>query len=150
VAACALALLVATGTRTLARSSGKTRPTHSVAENFATPTAFGETFVAPGNATHQGKIVRYGINYFLGFNADDLFQGVGSSRTVAANGDETWVTLEWTSDVFAPMEDWVVNVTWVIVGGTGKFKNATGEGTGVGRLNSRGNFVFIDDGVINY
>jgi hypothetical protein len=106
--ACALALLAVTGTSALAQASGKTRPTHSVAENFATPTAFGETFVALGNATHQGKIVRYGINYYLGFGADGLFHGAGSNRTLAANGDETWVTFEWTLDVAAPMEDWVL------------------------------------------
>ena len=150
-AACVLALLVATGTSAMAQSSGKTRPAHSNFEQFATPTAFGNTYVGKGISTHLGKVaVIDGINYFLGFNADGLFHGVGRSRTVGANGDETWVTYEWTLDVFAPMEDWVVNVTWVIVGGTGRFENATGEGTGVGRLNADGNFVFIDDGVIKY
>ena len=149
-AACVLALLVATGTSALAQASGQTRPYHAVAEHFVTPTAFGETFIGVGNATHQGKIVRYGINYYLGFNADGLFHGVGSSITVAANGDEDWATWTWTLDVSVPMEDWVVNVTWVTVGGTGRFKNATGEGTSVGRFNAAGNLVFTDDGVINY
>ncbi|MCI0535557.1 MAG: hypothetical protein L0Z50_10025 [Verrucomicrobiales bacterium] len=150
VAACALALLVATGASALAQSSGKTRPHHGIQENFVTPTAFGETYVAPGKATHLGKFVSYGINFFLGFNADGLFHGAGSDITVAANGDETWSTWEWTLDVSAPMEEWVVNVTWVVVGGTGRFENATGEGTSVGRFNAAGNFVFINDGVINY
>jgi hypothetical protein len=69
---------------------------------------------------------------------------------VAANGDTTVTTYEWTLDVSAPMEDWVVNSPWKIVGGTGRFKNATGEGTGVTRFNAAGNAVGNWDGVIKY
>ena len=150
-AACVLALLVAMGTSALAQSSGKTRPTHSNFEQFATPTAFGNTCVGEGISRQLGKVaVIDGINFYLGFNADGLFHGFGTHTEVAANGDELYIAYEWTLDLSVPPAEYVIHGTWEIVGGTGRFKNAIGEGTGIGRPNIDGNFVFIADGVINY
>ena len=149
-AACVLALLGATGTSALAQSSGKTRPAHSNFEQFATPTAFGNTYVGEGISRHLGKVaIIDGINIFLGFNADGLFHGFGTHTEVAANGDKLYIAHAWTLDVSVPPAEYVINTTWKIVGGTGRFKNATGNGTAVGRPNADGNNVFIADGVSN-
>ena len=49
----------------------------------------------------------------------------GESTLVAANGDEIWMT--YTADLIGPPPVMVFLTDYVIVGGTGRFKNASGN-----------------------
>lgn len=142
VAACALALLVATATSALAES-GKPVPIHGSQTNVTTLTAYGETYVGNGNSSYLGEYVSHGVNKFLGLRADGLFHGTGTQTDVAANGDTTITTFDWTVVVSVPQAEWVVRSTWKTLGGTGQFKNATGHGTSEGRFNAAGNLVNV-------
>lgn len=147
-AVCVLGLLITTGTSALAQSSGQTRPFHAEVENIRLPSENPGAweYVSYGNATHLGKITGGGDNmvtYWLDF---PILYGKAVDTMVAANGDKLYSVYTWWLNYF---ED-VVYATWEIDGGTGRFADATGEGTAVGHNNEAGNRVFILDGVINY
>lgn len=83
------------------------------------------------------------VTYWLDF---PILYGKTVETMVAANGAELNLVSTWWMD----FRDGVVYATWEIDGGTGRFADATGEGTAVGHENEAGNKVFIIDGVINY
>jgi hypothetical protein len=77
-----------------------------------------------GYATHLGH---YSVTYEFVVNVVTL-TGTGTMHFVAANGDSLFVELA-ESAVFPTEEPGVIagDVTWTIVGGTGRFVGATGE-----------------------
>ena len=150
---CAVCFLVATGTSVFAQTSGQTLPFHAEELSITTDgNIWAWNAVSSGKATHLGKTSGSSFNRIVGGykNPDGswfLF-GISFATSVAANGDELYMTTKWTLDTGDP-ED-VVYGNWFITGGTGRFENATGEGTTVGRSAGEDSRFFITDGEINY
>jgi hypothetical protein len=85
------------------------------------------TEIGVGNATHLGKF-KWEDEETATFNPDFTFSVVGSFTMTAANGDKLTGTFETTGFVNAEGQ-LVINGEYVFDGGTGRFANATGEGT---------------------
>lgn len=87
-------------------------------------------FNGEGTGTHLGRVTGNGSHCtYPPDQAGNMTYGDGESRSVAANGDELWI--EYGSGVSAATDDPLVatfedDVT--IVGGTGRFEHAAGEG----------------------
>jgi len=150
-AACVLGLLITTGTSALAQSSGQTRPFHAEAENTRTSVGSPWTYLTHGKSSHLGRITGGGVKRITGFSGNWLIMyGEAVDTMVAANGDELYATYTWSMNWLAPVPDRVIYATYGIDGGTGRFENATGNGTAVALYNDAGNLDFVIDGVINY
>jgi hypothetical protein len=154
---CAISFLVATGTSAFAQSSGQLLPFHAVLvgiERTDIPNEIDPDYpawedVIVGKATHLGKTSGSSVNNSFDFGFDAIgfhLVGVAVMTTVAANGDELEITTDWRYYMHSD----VVYGDWEITGGTGRFENATGEGTSEGRDNEDGDRVHVYDGKINY
>lgn len=125
-----LALTVATGA--LSEAGGTDRPFKGslVGEAWTVPDStcpLGVRTMSEGSgvASHLGSISMVSDHCFALPNLDTG----GHQTIVAANGDELHMTYEGTSDPAIPVPGEIITVTTegVIVGGTGRFANATGE-----------------------
>ena len=111
------------------------------------PPTFSQTDTGICNIRHLGRTTLYGeqvINFAAGTQS-------GWRTLTAANGDELHVQHSGTSGMIAPG---VVRfqATMTIVGGTGRFANATGEmkAEGVATLATSSTEVSITSGTITY
>jgi hypothetical protein len=132
---CMLALVFLVATSVQSQPSGKARPFKatgiftSVYDEGSTSTG---TFKVLGNATHLGKIVFAGPWEVIGGDFENytyLIFHVAGTYT-AANGDTLEIDIpEWETDytVTPSVGTGLVN----IIGGTGRFANATGSYVGV-------------------
>lgn len=92
-----------------------------------------------GNATHMGLITaEIMFCSAAGPGPDGIPYGDGQGRLIAANGDEVYIIVPPAGQtgyvVFMapgthPIYDAYFETPFVIVGGTGRFENASGEGT---------------------
>ena len=81
-----------------------------------------------GNLTHLGRTVMTSSHCTP---AGDVIAG-GTGTFVAANGDEVWFTYAGTAPFPGPGTVVIdVTVTWQVVGGSGRFADAHGGGTGM-------------------
>jgi hypothetical protein len=80
---------------------------------------------ATGNMTHLG-LTKFYVSHCSTFDGTQLVNGVGT--LVAANGDEIWIT--YTAELISPFLPPPVVVVYlqqnVVVGGTGRFEDASG------------------------
>ena len=118
------------------------------------------TFVGTGNASHMGRISSYGVaDHFLPDTSCP--GGVGNVNTetfTAANGDQLTIV---SQDVACPVSPGVYHGTghWTVCcqqtcslpGGTGRFADATGEGSFSGSVDfNTGASSTTVDGAIQY
>jgi hypothetical protein len=97
-----------------------------------------------GNASHLGKLKGYQADgTFTGPNTDVLIETL-----TAANGDRLTIQCDQVLEEISPGV-FHGSDTWTVIGGTGRFSDATGSGTGetVADLNT-GTFSKNLDGVI--
>jgi hypothetical protein len=125
---CMLALVFLVAASPQLQSSGKERPFKAAGLISFTPTSdLGGTFGVVGNATHLGKFVGIGTYEVTGASPDGskVYFHVAATWT-AANGDTIEIDMpEWVGDysVTPPTSTGVAN----IIGGTGRFFNASGS-----------------------
>ena len=127
---CILALVFLGTTSAQPKASGTARPfkaTGIVAETITNPDGVSGAFVVVGTATHLGKFVS-NVDYQVTAATPDLsvlFVHVWGKFT-AANGDTIQIDIpEWVVDhtVTPPTSTGLAN----IIGGTGRFANASGS-----------------------
>jgi hypothetical protein len=99
-----------------------------------------------GTATHLGQWTVTGkVNYTP--DANGVLHSSGDATIVSSNGDKLQVQIEGILDPVAGMDQGVFH----IVGGTGRFENATGEANFVVQINPvTGGFDLTLVGKINY
>jgi hypothetical protein len=108
---------------------------------FTSPTTV--EFHGTGHATHLGRIVGSGVA-ILGpptGNCPDGAPGIPNVHTetlTAANGDELVIRMV---NVGCPTGPFTFRGTghWTVLGGTGRFRDATGQGTNEGRADFESN-----------
>ena len=104
-------------------------------------------FVASGCATHLGQWTNFG-NIKVSGEAP-LLDVSGRVTFLAANGDELYALIvDGTLDVSGL--PFLGSATLVIVGGAGRFADATGSGHMAVVENPDGSFTFTVDGTIDY
>ena len=100
--------------------------------------------VGTGNVSHLGK-VDFVVTHCTVLNPDLTGSfGNGTITFTAPNGDEL-VIAQWGTFVVSP--DFTVSdieLSWTVVGGTGRFDGATGSGTGTGLSDIPGNTTAVD------
>jgi hypothetical protein len=78
-----------------------------------------------GKASHLGKVKRYQADgSFTDSNTDTLIETL-----TAANGDTLVIRCDQVLEEISP-DVYHGTDTWTVIGGTGRFSNATGSGTG--------------------
>ena len=141
--ACALAASVVLGlapTATASPTTSHPQPifgTTSGADAYASPATCpaGATWRFIGSGTgrlsHLGTVTA--TNTHCTFAMDGVFSG-GQMTMTAANGDELFMTYSGSFVLDNPTDPTRsdVELTWQIVGGTGRFEDAEGTGTGTG------------------
>lgn len=102
---------------------------------FLSATTYGE-----GHSSHLGRITYVSPHVF------DFFTGTYTSEldVTAANGDVVYLETDGQFNPFDPSAD--AASTYTVVGGTGRFQNATGEGV-IARLDDGATILL--DGVIS-
>jgi hypothetical protein len=131
---CALALIAATftGSRvTVGAEPFKSRVTANWDDVFdALPPAFGRpgqaSFAGTSQTTHLGRAAQRGkLSLHPSSPTDIVIPGDGSVTIIAANGDQ--LTFNYTGNLYALTGEG--KGTFTFTGGTGRFANATGNGT---------------------
>jgi hypothetical protein len=86
-------------------------------------------FTVTGHVSHLGKVTGLGSHCSqVDFQTGNATYGDGILTIVAANGDELWGTYHsGTSGPLSVTELWWQD-TFVLIGGTGRFANASGGG----------------------
>src|SRR5256714_12912747 len=97
-----------------------------------------------GQATHLGRWVNEGTLFFDG-STGPPFPALAIVNFTAANGDELDITVVGTLD---PSGTAIAN--FYIVGGTGRFANASGGGDFSAHPNADGTLSYTAEGVIDY
>ena len=99
-----------------------------------------------GTATHLGQwTVTGNVNYTP--DANGVLHSSGTATITAANGDKVQIEIEGILDPVAGMDQGIFH----IVGGTGRFENASGDANFVVQLNPlTGGFDLTVVGKINY
>jgi hypothetical protein len=131
----AAAMLVAVGTLLAPdAASAQTYPlpfnaTFSGAAAFTSPTT--TSFSGAGYATHMGQILTIGHALITGSDNTNCAGGIANTNTetfTAANGDTLTIT---SADVACPTGPGQYHGTghWVVTGGTGRFSDASGDGS---------------------
>jgi hypothetical protein len=83
------------------------------------------TFVGSGQVTHMGNTAQTGDLVLMPTPDPFVFTGFGSVTITAANGDT--LTFDYEGELFAATGEGIG--TFTFTGGTGRFANATGDGT---------------------
>jgi hypothetical protein len=100
-----------------------------------------------GTGTQVGRFTE-AIDYVLSY---DLVNFAGVATFTAANGDEVSFKFQGTIPGYANQGfPTPFTATFVIIGGTGRFADATGSGTLDGVDYGQGNFAFTFDGLIDF
>jgi hypothetical protein len=97
-----------------------------------------------GTATHLGDWTNGGLIFFDG-SSGPPFAATGIAHFTAANGDQLDVLLIGTIDTSL-----VATATYHMVGGTGRFANASGHGDFAAAPNPDGTLSYTATGTIDY
>ena len=97
-----------------------------------------------GQATHLGSWVNEGVIFFDA-SSGPPFAATAIVHFTAANGDKLDIILAGQIDLSG-----VATATYHIVGGTGRFANASGTGDFTAQPNVDGSLHYTAAGVINY
>jgi hypothetical protein len=149
---CMLALVFLVAVSAQPQKSGKARPFKASGIPILVaypddPTGMSGTFEVVGTATHLGKFVFPGTYTFLRFEGSLVYFHVHGTYT-AANGDTIEIDCpEWVNDygITPVVSSGIVD----IIGGTGRFANASGSYVGVLAPGNAPTF-FTAEGTISY
>ncbi|HST25777.1 MAG TPA: hypothetical protein VLJ76_07280 [Gaiellaceae bacterium] len=111
-------------------------------------------FIGVGQATHMGRISSVGEVSFTPPNAAGCYPNINIETLTAANGDQLVVRSDDQACPIGPTSFHGFG-NWVVVGGTGRFADATGKGSFDGESDfgpgfSPGPFHFTLTGTVSY
>lgn len=108
--------------------------TADIAISPLTPPWVEVTGLGAGQATHLGAVTAQSISETVNLETGD---GIATYRFVAANRDEVHVDFAFTAIPTSPGV-YTIQGAWQVVGGTGRFAGASGDGTYTGQVEFAG------------
>src|SRR5437879_10656144 len=104
----------------------------------------GAAMQGSGTATHLGRWTNTGLIFFDG-SSGPPFAATAIVHFIAANGDHLEILLNGEVDA-----SFVTEATYYIVGGTGRFADASGSGDFSAHPNPDGTLSYTAEGTIDY
>ena len=150
IGATAAAMLVAAAAFTVTAQAGPATPFRGSAVGQDTSLSYGIdgihlTSEITGTGTHVGRFTQ-SLDYVLSY---DLVHFAGTATITAADGSKLFLVDVGTEPGFASQQfPTPFSATFQVVGGTGRFADATGEGSVSGIDYGQGAFAFTFDGML--